>query len=47
MGPRPLVVQDAHDTKFLLPLYWSAWTPMTTTWESFLVGAKEVTFARD
>ena len=33
-----------HKTKFLLPLYSSALTPMATTWESSLAGAEETTF---
>jgi hypothetical protein len=37
-------VQNAHETKFLLPTHLSALTPMTTTWESSLSVAKEKTF---
>jgi hypothetical protein len=44
MGARPLVVQDAHETKFSLPSYSSALAPMTTTWESSLAGSEETTF---
>mmetsp|Transcript_20214 Transcript_20214/g.68613 ORF Transcript_20214/g.68613 Transcript_20214/m.68613 type:complete len:221 (-) Transcript_20214:261-923(-) len=43
MGARPLVVHDAHDTKF-----WSTYsfwfTPMTTVRESSLAGALNTTF---
>merc|ERR1711966_23526 len=40
MGARPLVVQDAQDTKFSLPSYSLALTPMTMVWESSLAGAE-------
>merc|ERR1719287_72173 len=40
MGARPLVVQDAQDTKFSLPSYSFALTPMTMVWESSLAGAE-------
>ena len=38
-------MQNAHETKFLLPTHLSALTAMTTTWESSLSVAKEKTFA--
>ena len=37
-------MQNAHETKFLLPTHLSALTLMTKTWESSLSVAKEKTF---
>jgi hypothetical protein len=44
MGARPLVVQEAQDTKFSDPSYSSVFTPMTMVWESSLAGAEYTTF---
>ena len=44
IGARPFVVHDAHETKFSVPLYSSAFTPMTMVWVLSLAGAEYITF---
>jgi hypothetical protein len=40
IGARPFVVHDAHETKFSVPSYSSAFTPITMVWELSLAGAE-------